>query len=86
VSSYLAWAEVCHGAGRLKFRDVSWWIVVLNLLGSIAFGVSAVASKYVAPGEVRNIALTNAGTWLGAVCFFVGAVLLVPEARRAPEG
>jgi len=86
VSSYLAWAEVCHGAGRLKFRDVSWWIVVLNLAGSVFFGVSAVASKFVAQGEVRNLQLTNAGTWLGAVCFLAGAVLLVPEARRTPEG
>ncbi len=29
-------------------------------------------------GEVLNIAIVNLGTFLGAVCFFVGAYLLLP--------
>jgi hypothetical protein len=51
-----------------------------NLLGSIAFGVSAVAS-YVIPatGELRNAERANLGTLVGAVCFLVGALLLLPE-------
>jgi hypothetical protein len=49
VASALAWAEVCHGWAAWSPRSVSWWITLLNLLGSIAFGVSAVAS-YVVPG------------------------------------
>lgn len=82
ISSYLAWAEVCHAKGRLQFRSVSWWIVVINLLGSIFFGLSAIGS-YVLPstGDAVNVALDNGGTVLGGVCFLVGAVLLVPEAR-----
>ena len=87
VSSYLAWAEVCHSAGRLRLRDVSWWIVVLNLLGSVFFGLSALGA-YVLPstGDAVNVALDNGGTVLGGVCFLLGAVLLVPEARRHTEG
>ncbi len=88
VASYLAWAEVCHSAGRLRFRDVSWWIVVLNLLGSVFFGVSAIGA-FVLPstGDALNLWLDNAGTVAGGVCFFVAAALLIPESRasRAPS-
>lgn len=87
VASYLAWAEVCHSAGRLRLRDVSWWIVVLNLLGSVFFGVSAVGAYTLGSGEVVNEWLDNAGTVAGGVCFFVAAAMLIPEARSkgAPE-
>ena len=81
VASYLAWAEVCHSAGRLRLRDVSWWIVVLNLLGSVFFGVSAVGAYTLGSGEVVNEWLDNAGTVAGGVCFFVAAAMLIPEAR-----
>jgi len=87
VASYLAWAEVCHSLGRLKLRELAWWIVVLNLLGSIWFGVSAIGA-YVSPDteDVVSLRLDNGGTIAGALCFLVAAVLLIPEARatRAP--
>jgi hypothetical protein len=88
VASYLAWAEVCNSAGRLRIRDLSWWIVVLNLLGSVFFGISAIGA-FVLPStdDVVSLRWDNGGTILGAVCFLVAAVMLVPEARsaRAPE-
>lgn len=34
-------AEVCHRWFCVKRRSLSWRIVAINLLGSIAFGVSA---------------------------------------------
>ena len=84
VASYLAWAEVCYSMGRLRFRDVSWWIVVLNLLGSVFFGVSAIGA-FVLPStnDVVSLRWDNGGTILGALCFLVAAVLLIPEARAA---
>lgn len=87
ISSWLAWAEECHGATAWRPRDISWWITLLNLVGSVAFGVSAVAS-YVRPnGQLVSIALTNLGTFVGAVCFLVGAILLLPErTTREAEG
>ena len=52
----------------------------LNLIGSVAFGVSALAA-YVNPvtGQLRNEDLASLGTFVGAACFFVGALLLLPE-------
>ena len=81
VSSELAFAEVCHRWVGWKWSSLSWRIVALNLLGSIAFGISAVAS-FVEPasGEPVSAHLANAGTSLGGICFLVGALLLMPEA------
>ena len=79
VSSWLAWAEVCHGRFAWRPDDISWWITLLNLVGSIAFGLSAIAS-YVKPnGQLVSLALTNLGTFVGAMCFLVGGILLLPE-------
>jgi hypothetical protein len=80
VASGLAWYEVCHGWLGWRPRSWAWWITLLNLVGSVAFGVSAVAS-YVIPatGDLRDAALANLGTLAGAVCFLVGALLLLPE-------
>ena len=54
--------------------------MALNLLGSVAFGVAALAA-FVLPttGEVLNITLVNVGTFIGAICFLLGAYLLFPE-------
>jgi hypothetical protein len=83
VASWLAWSEVSHGTWSWNPRNLSWSISGLNLLGSVAFGAAAIAS-YVVPttGEVRNIELVNLGTAIGGVCFFVGALLLLPERTR----
>ncbi len=85
VASGLAWFEVCHGWGAWVPHDVSWWITGLNLTGSVAFGCSAVAS-YVVPstGSVWNVELSNLGTFVGALCFLAGALLLLPERAAAP--
>jgi hypothetical protein len=84
IASSLAWIEVCHGWWRWQPRDISWWIVALNLAGSIAFQISAIAA-FVRPatGAVANVSVANLGTFVGAVGFFFGALLLIPEMDRA---
>ncbi len=80
VASELAWMEFSRGAWSWEPGSISWWIAGLNLLGSIGFGVSAVAA-YVAPttGNAVNVALVNLGTFVGALCFLAGGMLLLPE-------
>jgi hypothetical protein len=53
---------------------------VVNLLGSVAFQLAAFAS-FVGAGATPAARLfaSNALTALGALCFGVGAYLLVPE-------
>jgi hypothetical protein len=52
-------------------------------VGSVAFGASAIASYVTPNGQMLSVALTNLGTFVGAVCFLAGAALLLPE--RTPE-
>ena len=72
VASAIAWAPVRHEPGLTRR------IAVVNLAGSVAFGISAVAS-YVVPatGDVIDLAAANVTTVAGALCFLAGAVLLL---------
>ncbi len=83
IASSLAWLEVCHRWFAWRPGDVGWWIVAMNLGGSIAFQISAIAA-YVDPdnGQIANLPVANLGTFVGAVGFFVGALLLLPEMAR----
>jgi hypothetical protein len=80
VASGLAWAEASHALWSWRPHSLSWLITALNLLGSIAFGASAVAS-YVVPASdrPRNVTLMNLGTFVGAIAFLIAALLLLPE-------
>jgi len=73
-------------SGRFLRWDPSslpWQIAWVNMLGSVLFMASALAS-YVLPAtdEVLDVRVSVAGTLLGAVCFFVGAALMLPAWRR----
>ncbi len=83
VSSQLAYADVCERWFCLRPRSLSWRIAALNLVGSIAFGISAVTSL-IEPStqEPVSAAIANAGTTVGALCFLAGALMLAPEAAR----
>jgi hypothetical protein len=74
-----------HEATRDLHSD-EIWIAYFNLAGSVAFGISAIAS-FVVPdtGEAINAAAVSTWTLLGAIGFFVAAFLLVEE-RRAGSG
>jgi hypothetical protein len=83
VASHLAWMQI---GGTFWFRDTddpAWWSSLLNYVGSVFFMASAIADfTLTTTGEVINIAIVNSGTFLGAVCFLVGAYLLLPPAPR----
>jgi hypothetical protein len=86
VASCLAWAEVGHRWLSWRPSSISWWIAGLNLGGSIAFGISAVAAWVVpATGQVRNDELVNLGTFVGAIGFLIGAFLLLPERTQPTD-
>ncbi len=87
VASSLALVAVNRAASRGRPDRTGRWIALLNLAGSVAFGVSAVAA-YVVPstGDLRNAQLSNLGTLVGALCFLAGAVLLLPRPGQGSSG
>jgi hypothetical protein len=80
VASYLAYAEVSQGAASFAPRSVSWWIAVVNLLGSLAFQISALYS-FAGPAAASESALFRASfyTAAGGLCFLLGSYLMIPE-------
>ena len=71
---------------RLPPRNRDGSIASVNLLGCVAFMLSAVAA-YVLPtsGEPVNVTIVNAATALGALGFLVGAVLQMRGSRMAAD-
>jgi hypothetical protein len=65
-------------------RSLPWWVAWFNMVGSLFFMASALAS-YVLPttGAYIDTPVAIGGTLLGALCFLVGAALLLPAWRRA---
>lgn len=83
VASGLAFVEVNAGLMPRPDGSTGWRIAALNMVGSIAFGVSAVAARYLpTSGQSANIALVNASTFVGALCFLGGSMLLPVEAAK----
>lgn len=80
VASWLAYVEVSPRVVNRPRGDLGWEIAALNLAGSVAFGAAAIGARYITTTEEpANITLVNLGTFIGAVCFFVGALLLPAE-------
>jgi hypothetical protein len=92
VSGHLAMVGIGGGWRFWRLRDLGWWIVAVNQLGSVLFMVSAVAS-FVQPstGEALAIGIANWGTLTGALCFAVAGLMqefehpLGPRRRRVPR-
>ena len=80
VSGYLAYVAVCGSLACWRRNSREWQIAAVNLVGCVAFGISAVAS-FVVPstGSIVDLAAANFFTAFGGLCFLVGAVLLVRD-------
>jgi hypothetical protein len=83
VASAFGILAVSPHVPRLEPASVPWRIAWLNMVGSVLFMASALAS-YVVPStdEVLSTRVSVAGTLLGAVCFLVGAALMFPAWRQ----
>ena len=80
ASGYLAFVETCHRHLAWKPREQSWWVTLINLLGCSGFMLAAIFAVVV-PGQADAtwVALSVMFTLIGAVCFFIGSVLMLPE-------
>jgi hypothetical protein len=90
ISGHLAMAGIAGGFWRVWHRrDLGWWIIAVNQIGSILFMVSAAAS-FVRPssGDMVATGIANWGTLLGALCFAIAGLMqefehpLGPRRRR----
>lgn len=79
VASYLGYVAVSGGLAARPPRTRASVIATANLVGSVAFGVAAIAAYWVpTSGSVLDLAAANSFTALGGLCFLAGALLLLP--------
>lgn len=83
VSGYLAFMETSHAYWSWKPRDLDWQIVFINFLGCIFFMTAGILA-YVPKGTEPNwiVDLANIHLWIGALCFLLGALLMMRESRQ----
>lgn len=76
ISGHLACVEICHGPPCVRRRNLGWWIVAVNQIGSVLFMASALAAfTRPATGSQINADIANWGTLTGALCFSAGGLL-----------
>ncbi len=79
ISSLLALVPLLRKGVYWSPSDREWTSTWLNLLGSIAFGVSAIASIVQPGGGVKDATAASIGTFAGVVCFLLAAALLLRD-------
>jgi hypothetical protein len=82
VASAIAFAEAGHRWWSWRPGERDWHITAINMWGSIFFGLSAVGAHVDPSGSLTSVQLANFGTFLGAVCFLAGAIIMMPEGRQ----
>lgn len=87
VSGVLGVAAVSLVVGIFQLKSRDWLAAWINMIGSIAFGVSAAGAFITKKGITEDAWLANIGTFVGALCFLIAALLVLPKhvsPRTAP--
>jgi hypothetical protein len=83
IASELSLMSVCGRWACWRTGSSAWRVAALNMVGSILFGISAVASLIEpSTSEPVSAAIANAGTTSGALCFLGGALLMMVPTRQ----
>jgi hypothetical protein len=89
ISGALAFLAYAHSARLWDLSKRAWWSVLINFVGCVAFGISAVGAYILPGGSSFNDGLANSGTFIGALCFLFASLIVLPQwgrpARRHPS-
>jgi hypothetical protein len=79
VSGALGVVAVTLTVGLIQLKSRIWSAAWTSMLGSIAFGASAVGAFITKTGDQADEQLADLGTCGGALCFLVAALLRLPK-------
>lgn len=80
ISAVFVYVAYYREHGRLwNPRDSGWWGAHINMIGCIAFAISAVGAFVLTNGSAEDAAVANWGTFIGALCFFVASLIALPQ-------
>jgi hypothetical protein len=83
VSGALGVVAVTAVVGLFELKNRDWQAEWINMIGCVAFGVSALGAFVTTSGVTEDALLANTGTFVGALCFLVAAVLILPRRSRS---
>jgi len=83
VSGVLGVVAVTAVVGIFELKSRDWQAEWINLLGCVAFGVSALGAFITRSGVTVDALLANVGTFIGALCFLVAALLVLPRRQHS---
>lgn len=78
VSGVLVFVAYSHTARLFDPGKRSWWSALVNLIGCIAFAYSAVGAYILPGGKTLDASLANYGTFIGAICFLLASLIVLP--------
>ena len=83
-SGVLGVAAVTLTVGLVQLKSREWLAAWTNMAGSIAFGASAAGAFITRRGVTEDARVANVGTFVGALCFLIAALLTLPK-RSSPR-
>ncbi|WP_053352599.1 hypothetical protein [Leucobacter musarum] len=84
VSAVFVYVAYVRDRGRAwEPRRSGWWSAHINMLGCIAFGFSAVGAYVLSDGSLKDAAVANWGTFIGAIAFFLASAIVLPQLHRS---
>ncbi|MGW0037455.1 hypothetical protein [Gordonia sp. NPDC003376] len=83
ISGVMVLVAYSHTAKAWDPGRIGWWSGVINFLGCVAFGVSAVGAYITPNGNTIDNTLANTGTFIGALCFLVASLVVLPQWTRS---
>lgn len=84
LSGALGVVAVTLTVGLVRAKSRLWLAAYTSMLGSIAFGASAIGAFITKTGSAEDAQLAQLGTFVGALCFMVAALLRLPQ-RLSPR-
>jgi hypothetical protein len=79
ASGYLSLVECYRDRSARQSNGLAWWITLINLLGCVAFLVSAVLAFTAFTPDAALVAWSTMFTAVGAAAFLVGSLLMLPQ-------
>ncbi len=87
VSGAVAYVAFYRAEGMVWApHSAAWWSTHLNWVGCVAFGVSAIGAYVTVSGVTVDAILANMGTFIGAICFFLSSLIVLPRRSIAKSG
>lgn len=84
ISGFLGVIAVTAVVGVIELKSRDWQGEWINMIGCVAFAVSALGAFVSESGVTADAWMANLGTFIGALCFLVAALVMLP--RRAQRG